>query len=136
MEIGNLNQRITILEHRTVIDEIGNHTTKWEETFSLWAKVTVKTATVSSPESPSLLLDTFIRIAYHFLLSVCLRTALYGELSHKYSGSVPYFFFAIAKIFSRVFSFFIVIYNHSIKFIIKTAIPCFCSTFSQLRNYP
>ena len=45
MEIGNLNQRITILEHRTVVDEIGNHITKWEETFSLWAKVTVKTAT-------------------------------------------------------------------------------------------
>ena len=44
MEIGNLNQRITILEHRTVIDEIGNHITKWEETFFLWAKVTVKTA--------------------------------------------------------------------------------------------
>lgn len=45
MEIGNLNQRITILEHRTVVDKIGNHITKWEETFSLWAKVTVKTAT-------------------------------------------------------------------------------------------
>mgnify|MGYP002524341608 FL=1 len=44
MEIGTLNQRITILEHRTAIDEIGNHITKWEETFSLWAKVTVKTA--------------------------------------------------------------------------------------------
>ena len=44
MEIGNLNQRITILEHRTFIDEIGNHITKWEETFYLWAKVTVKTA--------------------------------------------------------------------------------------------
>ena len=44
MEIGTLNQRITILEHRTVIDEIGNHITEWEETFSLWAKVTVKTA--------------------------------------------------------------------------------------------
>ena len=44
MEIGTLNQRITILEHRTVIDEIGNHITKWEETFSLWTKVTVKTA--------------------------------------------------------------------------------------------
>ena len=40
MEIGTLNQRITILEHRTV----GNHITKWEETFSLWAKVAVKTA--------------------------------------------------------------------------------------------
>ena len=45
MEIGNLNQRITILEHRTVVDKIGNHITKWEENFSLWAKVTVKTAT-------------------------------------------------------------------------------------------
>ena len=44
MEIGTLNQRITILEHRTVIDEIGNHITKLEETFSLWAKMTVKTA--------------------------------------------------------------------------------------------
>ena len=44
MEIGTLNQRITILEHRTVIDEIGNHITKWEETFSLWSKVAVKTA--------------------------------------------------------------------------------------------
>ena len=32
MEIGTLNQRITILEHRTVVDEIGNHITKWEET--------------------------------------------------------------------------------------------------------
>lgn len=44
MEIGTLNQRITILEHRTVINEIGNHITKWEETFSLWAKVAVKIA--------------------------------------------------------------------------------------------
>ena len=44
MEIGTLNQRITILEHRIFIDEIGNHITKWEEIFSLWAKVTVKTA--------------------------------------------------------------------------------------------
>ena len=47
MEIGTLNQRITILEHRTVVDEIGNHITKWEETFSLWAKVIVKTAGVT-----------------------------------------------------------------------------------------
>ena len=45
MEIGTLNQRITILEHRTVIDEIGNHTAVWDEAFSCWAKVTVKTAT-------------------------------------------------------------------------------------------
>lgn len=42
MEIGKLNHRITILEHRTKIDGIGNHKTKWEEAFSLWAAVTVK----------------------------------------------------------------------------------------------
>ena len=45
MEIGKLNQRITILEHRTVIDEIGNHIKKWEETVSLWASVTTKSVT-------------------------------------------------------------------------------------------
>ena len=47
MEIGTLNQRITILEHRTVIDEIGNHITKWEETFSE-EKASEETASESS----------------------------------------------------------------------------------------
>lgn len=36
MEIGNLNQRITILEHSTKIDSIGNHKAQWEELFSCW----------------------------------------------------------------------------------------------------
>ena len=44
MEIGKLNQRITILENRTVVDEIGNHTSKWDEVFSCWAKVGVKSS--------------------------------------------------------------------------------------------
>ena len=44
MEIGKLNQRIAILEHRTVVDEIGNHTSKWDEVFSCWAKVSVKSS--------------------------------------------------------------------------------------------
>ena len=44
MEIGQLNQRITILENRTVVDEIGNHTSKWDEVFSCWAKVGVKSS--------------------------------------------------------------------------------------------
>lgn len=47
MEIGKLNQRITVLENRTVVDEIGNHTTKWEEAFSCWANVTVKSSSES-----------------------------------------------------------------------------------------
>lgn len=44
MEIGKLNQRITLLEHRTEIDEFDNHVAKWEEVFSLWAMVTVKSS--------------------------------------------------------------------------------------------
>lgn len=48
MEFANLNQRITLLEHRTVKDEIGNHITKWEEVGSMWAEVStvnLKTST-------------------------------------------------------------------------------------------
>ena len=44
MEIGNLNQRITILEHSTKIDSIGNHKAQWEELFSCWASVAVKSS--------------------------------------------------------------------------------------------
>ena len=42
MEIGNLNQRIAILENTVKIDEIGNHKARWEEVFSCWAAVAVK----------------------------------------------------------------------------------------------
>lgn len=44
MEIGNLNQRITILEHSMKIDSIGNHKAQWEELFSCWAAVNVKSS--------------------------------------------------------------------------------------------
>lgn len=42
MEIGKLNHRITILEHSTKIDNIGNHKAQWDEVFSCWAAVSVK----------------------------------------------------------------------------------------------
>ena len=41
MEIGRLNQRISILENHTKVDEIGNHIAKWEEVFSCWALVNI-----------------------------------------------------------------------------------------------
>ena len=44
MEIGTLNQRITFLENRVVTDEIGNHTAVWDEAFSCWARVTLKSS--------------------------------------------------------------------------------------------
>lgn len=45
MEIGTLRSRIAFLEHSTKIDGIGNHKPKWEEAFSCWAAVSVKTST-------------------------------------------------------------------------------------------
>ena len=39
MEIGNLNQRIAVLENHVKKDVIGNHKARWEEVFSLWASV-------------------------------------------------------------------------------------------------
>ena len=45
MEIGTLNQRIAIMEHRTKTDSIGNHKAQWEEVFSCWANVTPKSST-------------------------------------------------------------------------------------------
>ena len=48
MEIGNLNQRISILENTVKIDEIGNHKAQWEEVFSCWAAVAVKSSAENS----------------------------------------------------------------------------------------
>lgn len=48
MEIGKLNQRITILEHSTKIDNIGNHKAQWDELFSCWAAVSVKSSAENS----------------------------------------------------------------------------------------
>lgn len=48
MEIGRLNQRIAFLEHRTKIDSIGNHKAQWDEVFSCWAAVSVKSSAENS----------------------------------------------------------------------------------------
>ncbi len=44
MEIGRLNQRITIMEYSTKVDNIGNHKAQWDEAFSCWAAVAVKSS--------------------------------------------------------------------------------------------
>lgn len=48
MEIGKLNQRITILAQSTRVDNIGNHKAQWEELFSCWAAVSVKNSVENS----------------------------------------------------------------------------------------
>jgi SPP1 family predicted phage head-tail adaptor len=53
MEFAKLNQRIILLEHRAVKDEIGNHITKWEEICSMWAKAEVSNLQSSSEKTDS-----------------------------------------------------------------------------------
>ena len=48
MEIGKLNQRITILEKSVKVDSIGNHKAQWDEAFSCWAAVSVKNSAENS----------------------------------------------------------------------------------------
>ena len=51
MEIGNMNQRISILENHTKVDEIGNHLNVWEEISSCWAEVKVRNLQSSSEKT-------------------------------------------------------------------------------------
>ena len=86
MEIGTLNQRITILEHRTVIDEIGNHITKWEETFSLWAKVTLKASaehTDAGVTKETQTLEFLIRQSQHWMPSVTGNRILFRDVTYN-----------------------------------------------------
>ena len=51
MEIGNMNQRISILENHTKVDEIGNHLNVWEEISSCWTEVRVRNLQSSSEKT-------------------------------------------------------------------------------------
>lgn len=48
MEIGSMKQRITVYGNKTVVDSIGNHTTRQEELFSCWASVSVRNSSEST----------------------------------------------------------------------------------------
>jgi SPP1 family predicted phage head-tail adaptor len=95
LEIGKLNQRITILENRTVIDEIGNHTAKWEEIFSCWACVSVKTSTESDDAGVSKEVQTvqfIIRQNFQTVrLSTTVNRILFRNLEYNITGIMPDF---------------------------------------------
>ena len=73
MEIGTLNQRITFLVNRVVTDEIGNHTAVWDETFSCWARATLKSSvenTDAGVTKETQKLEFLIRQSQHWMPSV------------------------------------------------------------------
>jgi SPP1 family predicted phage head-tail adaptor len=95
LEIGKLNQRITILENRTVIDEIGNHIAKWDEVYSCWACVSVKTSTESDDAGVSKEVQTVQFIVRQNFQTVRLSTTvnriLFRNLEYDITGIVPDF---------------------------------------------
>lgn len=44
MEIGKLNQRISILKNNIHTDEIGNHLNTWESVYDCWAYITANSS--------------------------------------------------------------------------------------------
>ena len=60
MEIGTLNQRITLLEQRVKVDAIGNHCNQWEEAFSCWARATLKSSVENTDAGVTKEVQTFI----------------------------------------------------------------------------
>lgn len=92
MEIGTLNQRITILEHRTVIDEIGNHTAVWDEAFSCWAKVTLKASaehTDAGVTKETQTLEFLIRQNQRWMPSVTGNRILFQGNIYDITGITP-----------------------------------------------
>lgn len=99
MEIGRLNQRIIILENRTMVDEIGNHIAKWDEAFSCWAEVSIPNTTTASSESTEAgvtketqTLQFLIRQNSHTInLSITLHRILFRGIEYNITGIKPSF---------------------------------------------
>ena len=92
MEIGTLNQRITILENRVVTDEIGNHTAVWDEAFSCWAKVTLKASaehTDAGVTKETQTLEFLIRQSRNWMPSVTGNRILFQGNIYDIIGITP-----------------------------------------------
>lgn len=95
MEIGKLNHRITILEACTKIDEIGNHISRWEESFSLWASVTAKSSSETTDAGVTQNIQTLEFLVRQKSCAVCLNTTQFrirfqGRV-YDITGILPYY---------------------------------------------
>lgn len=76
-DIAEMNQRITILENKTVIDEIGNHTATFENIFSCWASVSVKTSTENTDAGTTKEVQTLEFTIRQSSQTKCLSTSIH-----------------------------------------------------------
>ena len=92
MEIGTLNQRITFLENRVVTDAIGNHTAVWDETFSCWARVTLKSSvenTDAGVTKETQTLEFLIRQSPHWMPSTTSNRILFRDVTYNITSVTP-----------------------------------------------
>lgn len=60
VKIGTMRQRITLQEHRTVVDGIGNHTSSWEDFHSCFAYVNLSSGKEYGPVPETVSEDTLV----------------------------------------------------------------------------
>ena len=92
MEIGTLNQRITLLEQRVKVDAIGNHTAVWDEAFSCWARATLKSSvenTDAGVTKETQTLEFLIRHSQHWMPSVTGNRILFQGNIYDITGITP-----------------------------------------------
>ena len=94
MEIGTLNQRITLLEQRVKVDAIGNHCNRWEEAFSCWARVMLKSSVENADTGVTKevqTLDFYIRQQRQWMPSTSANRILFQGVVYDITGVTPDF---------------------------------------------
>ena len=92
MEIGTLNQRITLLEQRVKVDAIGNHTAVWDEAFSCWARATLKSSvenTEAGVTKETQKLEFLIRQSRNWMPSVTGSRILFRDVTYNITSVTP-----------------------------------------------
>ena len=94
MEIGTLNQRITLLEQRVKVDAIGNHCNRWEEAFFCWARVTLKSSVENADTGVTKevqTLDFYIRQQRQWMPSTSANRILFQGVVYDITSVTPDF---------------------------------------------
>ena len=94
MEIGTLNQRITLLEQRVKVDAIGNHTAVWDEAFSCWARATLKSSVENTDAGVTKevqTLDFYIRQQRQWMPSTSANRILFQGVVYDITSVTPDF---------------------------------------------
>lgn len=88
MDIGSMRQRISLQEHRTVVDGIGNHSSKWVDFHSCFAYVNLANASENGTQ-PTVRSEDVLT----FIIRWCKK--LEGLDSKKYRISFGGYFYNI-----------------------------------------